>query len=881
MKITIDQILQQGIVAHKEGQLEKAKNIYEAVIKADPENCDANHNLGILANNNGKIEEAIYNFKVAVRTCPDKSHYWVSYINILIKAGQDKNAKIALEKAKNQGATGSKLEQIESILQKKATSYSLPQSKLQELIASFNQGNFQSALTQGRILASQFPTNSTISNILGAINFSVSNNKDAIYNYKRSIIVNPNYAEAYSNLGVILKNLFQHKESINWLSKALVIKFKFPQAHNNLGNTQIQLRKIEEAISSFRQAIRINPYYEEAYDNLCAALGDLERNEAALINLKKLICLRPHSNSSYDTLGIILNKYSLVQEAIYSHQKSITLAPACPKAHNHLASTLSDSSMQHEAHYFFKKAIILYPSYAEAYGNLGNCLTILRDWRGADINLSRAKRINQKLAHAHNNIGNLYQAVFKNRESILSYKRSLVLQPDHPKAYNNLGNASMGLGQHKEAITHFDRAIQLKKDYAEVYSNKYFCLHYSSIFSPSDIFIQHTEFERVFGHSKKIQHFSLGEKEPLKERLRIGYVSPDFKEHSVSYFFEPLLKNHNAERIETFCYYNDIILDETTDRLQRYSDHWRSIIGLSDVDVIKLIQKDRIDILVDLAGHTGKNRLLVFAQKPAPIQVTWLGYPNTTGLSAIDYRLTDNVADPIGIGDELYSEILFRLPNGFQCYGGDLVVVPELELPMKRNSYVTFGSFNNLSKMTPEVIKVWSKILHSVPNSRLLLKAKQLNHDAAYYLNFFEEEGISEDRLKLVGRVSDKNDHLNLYKSIDIGLDPFPFNGATTTCEALWMGVPVITLRGNQHVGRVGASILTNIGFTELIAPSIEDYVEIAIKMASDEEYLQTTRHGLRERMQNSPLCNANIFAKDIEAAYYKMWDKYVKSKYS
>jgi predicted O-linked N-acetylglucosamine transferase (SPINDLY family) len=250
---------------------------------------------------------------------------------------------------------------------------------------------------------------------------------------------------------------------------------------------------------------------------------------------------------------------------------------------------------------------------------------------------------------------------------------------------------------------------------------------------------------------------------------------------------------------------------------------------------------------------------------------------NTTGLSAIDYRLTDIIADPVGEADDLHSETLLRLPNGFQCYKGDQTVIANVNLSQKSNGYITFGSFNNLSKVTPEVIQVWSKILQSVPTSRLILKNSQLNHGKKQLLELFKQEGIAEDRIKLYGALASIEDHLTLYNAIDIGLDPFPFNGATTTCEALWMGVPVITLLGDRHVARVGASILTNIGLTDFIAQDIDDYVELAIKMAANTDYLQETRQSLRERMESSPLCNGKSFACDIENAYQDMWNKHLK----
>ena len=304
-------------------------------------------------------------------------------------------------------------------------------------------------------------------------------------------------------------------------------------------------------------------------------------------------------------------------------------------------------------------------------------------------------------------------------------------------------------------------------------------------------------------------------------------------------------------------------------------DHWRPIFGINDENVINLIKKDKIDILVDLSGHTAGNRLLVFTQKPSPIQVTWLGYPNTTGLSSIDYRLTDIIADPIGEADELNSETLLRLPNGFQCYQGNENIPVSIELPQKRLEKITFGSFNNISKITTTVIKTWSKILLAIPTSRLVLKLPKLDDNKSYYNELFIQEGILKERIEFYQPTPSIEEHLSLYNTIDICLDPFPYNGATTTCEALWMGVPVITLLGNNHVGRVGASILTNIGLTDFIAHDIKDYIDLAVKMSANTKVITELRAGLRERMKKAPLCDAHSFARDIEMVYQDMWSKY------
>ena len=433
------------------------------------------------------------------------------------------------------------------------------------------------------------------------------------------------------------------------------------------------------------------------------------------------------------------------------------------------------------------------------------------------------------------------------------------------------------LGRLEEALASYNKAIEIKVNFSDAYSNRNLCLNYSSLWPPLFIYQQHLKFEKQFGGLKVEPLLSALPKKNISEGLRIGYISADFRKHSVAYFFEPLLQHHSSHVVETFCYYNNTLVDETTKRIMSTCDHWRSIFGIANSEVANLIRSDKIDILVDLSGHTGKNSLLVLAQKPAPIQVTWLGYPNTTGLSAIDYRFTDIIADPIGEADKLHSETLLRLPNGFQCFQGNEKVSVGLELPQKTQGHITFGSFNNLSKITPQVIKVWSKILHSVPTSHLLLKSLQLNYNKNYYLDLFKKEDIAEDRIKLYEQLPNMDDHLELYNMIDIGLDPFPYNGATTTCEALWMGVPVITLLGDRHVGRVGASILSNVGLKDFIAQDIDSYIKLSVEMATNTNYLKEIKKTLRKRMQGAPLCDAGSFARDIETSYQDMWRKYLK----
>ncbi|MEW6330081.1 MAG: hypothetical protein AB1560_01340 [Pseudomonadota bacterium] len=358
-------------------------------------------------------------------------------------------------------------------------------------------------------------------------------------------------------------------------------------------------------------------------------------------------------------------------------------------------------------------------------------------------------------------------------------------------------------------------------------------------------------------------------------RLKIGYVSSDFRRHSVAWFIEPVLAQHDRERFEVHCYANHFQEDEVTRRIMSHADHWCRIFGTPDEGVADQIRADRIDILVDLNGHTAMNRLLVFARKPAPVQVTWLGYPNTTGLSAMDYRLTDGFADPVGQTGHLHSEKLVRLPECFSCYQPPADAPAVSELPARNKGRVSFGSFNKLNKITPGVMKLWAGILRAVPGSRLILKSTGLGEPAMQQTvrDAFMRREVTPDRIELLGHDPSSAGHLGRYADIDIGLDPFPYNGTTTTCEALWMGVPVVTLAGKVHAGRVGVSQMSNLGLTELIARTPEEYIAITTSLARNLEDLARLRSELRDRLLASPLTDAPRFTRNLEQAYHNMWE--------
>jgi predicted O-linked N-acetylglucosamine transferase (SPINDLY family) len=596
---------------------------------------------------------------------------------------------------------------------------------------------------------------------------------------------------------------------------------------------------LEEAVLAYENAIRINPSMADIYDNLGGALKQLGQ----------------------------------LEDAINSYDDAIKADPFFAEAYNNRGNTLHSLGRFNEAVNSYQNAIKIKPNYAEAYSNLGFTQKCLGRHEEAVNNCNQAIELTPNLAEAYSNRGHALQGLNQSEAALSSFLRSIKLKPNKAELHKSLADWFLDMGRLEEAVNSYEKAINLKSDYSEAFNSRNCLLNYISDLTPVEIFNKHLEFEEQFGERilESKQQVTLN-KDSLR-RMRVAYISPDFRAHSVAYFFEPLLMSHDKNLVEVFCYYNDSVEDDTTERLRNRADHWRSIVGMNDKAVVKLIKKDNIDILVDLTGHTAKNRLTVFTYKPAPIQVTWLGYPNTTGLSAMDYRLTDGISDPVGEVDELYSEKLVRLPNGFLCYQGDESIPFGKTMPCLERGYITFGCFNNLNKVTPEVIKLWAKILLSVPHSHLLLKSRQFvcQKTKSRYLEMLRHEGITDDRIELHARTPKKEDHLSQYSAVDIGLDPFPYNGTTTTCEALWMGVPVISMYGDRHASRVGASILTHVGLVEFIARNTDDYVNKAIENAHNVEPLEVLRCNLRSQLLSSPLCDDVLFAGNIEKAYQQM----------
>jgi protein O-GlcNAc transferase len=577
--------------------------------------------------------------------------------------------------------------------------------------------------------------------------------------------------------------------------------------------------------------------------------------------------------------GMALRAQGRHEEAVAEFRAVLLLEPNLAEAHHQLGNALKSLHRYGEAVASLRAAALLAPQSGAVWLNLGvGCLELSR-LDEAVACFRRAIRLEPTRPEAHNILG--HALLVKGRCTAAKHclEEALRLRPGYPAAHDNLGRVLKTQGLAAEALAHH-RAALAAAPRPETHSNLLFSLNFPADISAKEIFAEHRQWAERYagGASGRARPPGPTSEERVTaggagaRRVRVGYVSPDFVNHAVAYFFEPVLAAHDRGHFEIFCYSDVRVPDKVTQRLRGLSDSWREIAGLSDDQVAALIREDQIDILVDLAGHTARNRLLVFARRPAPIQATWLGYPNTTGLDAIDYRITEAVSDPVG-SEAWHSEKLWRLPETFSCYQPSAESPPVGPLPAAAAGHITFGCFNHLAKLTPPGIKLWAEVLHAVPASRLFLKSRGLVdlETAARVRQEFARHGIEAARLELNGEELSVARHLALYDRVDIALDPFPYNGTTTTCEALWMGVPVVTLAGRTHGARVGASLLTHLGAAHWIADSPAQYGARCRELASDLPALAAVRAALRERMRGSLLCDAPRFTRHLENGFREM----------
>jgi protein O-GlcNAc transferase len=849
----IRELINLAVKNRKAGQLENAKHFYQKVLQIDPEHTESLFNLGIIENTLGNIDQAGYYFKKVTLLKPDwlEAHFYLGYI--LLQNENIKEAEISLKK-------------VIFLNPNYPIAYNLL-----GFISQRENKNSQAIEFYNRAISLK-PDYAEACNNLGNVLLSMGRTEEAINNLQRAVQLKNNFEEPVYTLANIFSELHQSELAIHYYNRAISLKPDFAEPYYKLGNIYLELEKFQEAKINFKQAVYLNPRFSEAYNNL----GNIFLNEnnfsEAEFNLRQALKINPGMSGPYNNLGNLYVSQDKLQEAEYCYRQAILLLPGYAEAYYNLGNILLDQRKLAEAEINYNKAISLKPDYPEPYNNLGNIFFSQKKISDAIRSYHKAIELKPDYSGAYFNLGGALLSISKLDDAMFNFKKAIEINPDYSDAYTNLGNVLLAQGKVNEAIEHYQKALKIKPDCFTSNSNLLLALQYKDNLSDGEwqsfLMKFSDECKKIIPEIKQ----SKKDRNPDK-KLKIGYVSPDFRIHSCAWFIEPLFANHDKEKFEIFCYSVLENPDSFTEKFKKLADVWHDTEDLTNKELIELIQNDGIDILVDLAGHTANNRLAIFAGKPAPVQVSWLGFPASTGLDTIDYKLSDKWLAPEN-STEYFSEKVWRLNRVMHCYQAPDPSPPVSTLPYNTNGYITFASFNNLTKITEKTVEIWAKVLDEVSGSILILKA---NQSAAVELQdkisgLFIDHGISSERIKFVNPLPNTYDHLNYYNQVDIGLDTFPYNGATTTVEALWMGVPVISMAGERAASRYGLAFLSAVGLPELATGNSDEFIKTAVALANNPETLDKLRSSLREKLLNSQLCDRTGFTKEIENAYQEMW---------
>jgi len=648
----------------------------------------------------------------------------------------------------------------------------------------------------------------------------------------------PRYSLGWKVMGAALERKGKLNEAAIYMQKSIELAPLDSEAHRNLGLTYKKMGRNSDAINYLLKAIEINPRYETAYRNLGNIYKEIGKTKEALKKYQKALEINSDNIELLNDLGVLKIEMGNYEEAKIYLIRAIEIKPEISELHNNLGSVYRFQKKLNEAEHCYRKSIKINSNFAEAYNNLGVVLVDLR-------RLSEAK---------------------------ISFEQAIKIKNNYPEAYTNLGSLLKDLGCFEEAIKNYRIAINQNPDYLLAYSNLLFSMNYIENISKAERLKE----ALIFGEraSYKISgkfHNWEGVKNNI---IRIGFVSADLMSHPVGYFIEGLIKNIDRNRYDLYAYFNSPIEDEMTIKLKKNFKEWKIIYGRDDCSTARKIHKDNINVLIDLSGHTANNRLSVFCYKPSPIQISWLGYFATTGLKEIDYIIGDPYVTPEHESKQFVEQI-WRLPETYLCFTPPEIELKIEELPALKNGYITFGCFNNLSKINEKVIELWSKILLNIENSKILIKAKQLNDKSTVnaLLNKFNNYNVASERIIIEG-FTNRIEYLNSYNRVDIALDPFPFPGGTTSVEGLWMGVPVITKKGTRFISHNGETIAINSGQSMWLAKDDQEYLDKAIYFSSDLNILSQIRNNLRRKVLSSPLMDAKRFTLNFENAIEKMWKK-------
>ncbi|MBF0589264.1 MAG: tetratricopeptide repeat protein [Magnetococcales bacterium] len=733
------------------------------------------------------------------------------------------------------------------------------------------------------------PRHAETLHLLGVMAMQVGQLQEAERLIEQALSIQPRFSGALGNLGNVLREQGRLKEATGRFKRAIKLDPKASDLHLNLGETYRRMGQIREAISSYRRAATLNPGFSQAHNSLANLLKEQGRTKEALKHYRKATACADTPPEPHHNLGDLLLEMGKTEQAIASYQRALAIQPQLAPTHNSLGNALKKAGQLEKARDHYQTALIIQPDMIQAHNNLGTLLADMLEIEPAITSLERALELKPDYESALFNLGSLLEKQGRLDEALARFLEALKINPNATKVRNNLGNVYLGLGRLKEAMTCFQKGLETITDATDTPEMRQIAYILRRNVTMTQLYTPGTTHEALFESSRESVTHHLEENHlesaPLRpaldphlgqRRIRVGYLSSDFHDHPVGHNLSPLLENHDREAFEIHLYAEPPRKDDDTRKMRQIAHQWHTTRDLTDQQVAEQIRKDGIDIMVYMAGLFDDNRFMIAAHRPAPLQISFHS-GTTTALESMDYWITDQLLHPKGRYQERFSETLYRLPN-FYAYPIPEQAPPANHLPARENGYITFISLNNPAKINGEVIHLWSRILTERPDARLILKYR--NHFGTPSLREtiqrrFNARNIDAERITMLEQGGSLQEHLALYHQADIALDPFPFTGATTTFQALWMGVPVVTLPGDRFISRMTADIIHHAGLDEpLAAESLDAYLEKTLQLAGDLQTLDEMRQSLRQRLRTSPLCNGPEYARQMESAYRTMLDE-------
>ena len=642
-----------------------------------------------------------------------------------------------------------------------------------------------------------------------------------------------------------------------------------------------QIRSIEAAREAYAQGrladakgaceaiLAADQNRADAWDVMGLVAIAVKRWDAAAQCFARAIAIEPANAEFRFHVGELYRAMEHPREAASAYEEALVLRPGYVDALVNVALMYAETGRPRDAAAAWEEALRLDPNATDILANLGNVYRTLRRFDDAIDRCRKALAIDPQHVAALVNIGLAHWAKGATDDAMAAFQQAMALDPNDPETWNNIGIILHAQGKREEGIAAYRKSIEMNPRYDKPWSNLLISVHYHPDYTGKMILAEHRRWAELLADPLSENVAPHANDCDPDRRLKIAYSSPELLGHPVGLFMHPIMQNHDHANYEIIVYSDVVQPDDYTHRLRALADQWHDVGGLTDADLAEKVRADRIDVFVDLTLHGNHNRMMTFARKPAPVQATYLAFAGTSGLKAMDWRISDVNIDPPGV-DDCYSEKTYRLPETYWCYSAPPEAPDVVPPPMVSNGFVTFGCLNYFTKTSSATLKLWAQIMNRVPNSRLLVQSDKGGH-RELVSEYFVSQGIAESRIEFIPRQRYRK-YLDTYQRIDIVLDPFPYNGGTTTCDSMWMGCAVVTLAGERGVARAGVTLLTNVGLTDHIAHSPQEYVRLAVDFANDPERLARLRNESRDRMRNSPLMDAPRFTRNLEAAYRHMW---------